>query len=123
MELAPSGVQLTFEITFSAPSLPVGMSVYDMSGESPVLVSGPTLMTNVVENTYTGNFTAEDNKTYLIFKAVYTDDTLATLDTSYAQGSESIVTDDGGGGGSETSNCPIVGYVQSGNTLVGFIVC
>lgn len=123
MEQAPAGVPLTFEVTYQASDLDVGMSVYDTSGESPELVQGPSAMTNVSgTNTYIGTFTAQNNKTYLILKAVYTDDTYATVDTSYGQGSESIVTDNTGGGGAN-ANCTLIGIVSGGPTLVGVMEC
>jgi len=123
MELAPSGVSLTFEVTYSSSGLPVAMSVYDTTGESPVLVQGPAAMEHVVAGTYIGSFTAQNNKTYLIFKAVYTDDTFETIDTAYGQGSESIVTDDSGANTGVEAGCAIVGYVQPSNTVVGFVEC
>lgn len=94
MNFAPSGKSLSFEVTLDAPSLPVAMSVYDDSGPTPVLVQGPTAMTNVFSNTYRGKFTGQNGKQYLILKAVYTDGTFATLDVNYMQGSESLRTDD-----------------------------
>ena len=122
MELAPSGVQLTFEVTYPTSRLPVAMSVYDTTGDTPILVQGPTAMLNVSDtNTYIGNFTAQDNSTYLILKAVYTDDSFEYFNNDYSQGSETIVTSDSGGGGSSTSLCPLVGYIMPFNTVVGFI--
>lgn len=90
MNIAPN-VECTFEVTFDSPSLSVAMSVYDTSGISPVLVSGPAAMTSVVGNTYIGKFTPVNPKEYLIFKAVYTDGTLTTLSPDYSQSSESII--------------------------------
>jgi hypothetical protein len=122
VELAISNVSLAFEVTYSAPSLPVAMSVYDTTSGSPTLVTGPTAMLNVVVNTYVGYFTAENNKSYLIFKAVYTDESFATLDESYGQGSETIVVDDQGGSSSSDSSCVLVGFIQN-NPLVGYVEC
>jgi hypothetical protein len=111
MEFAPAGVPLSFEVTFDRSDLDVGMSIYDDSGSSPVLLSGPTLMVNVGGTfTYRGKFTATNGKSYVIIKAVYTNDTLETLDQDYSQGSESIVAENLSSGGA--SGCDVVGYVE-----------
>lgn len=93
MNFAPAGKQLSFDVTYDSPGLPVAMSVYDITG-SPILVSGPDAMTNVVGNTYTGKFTGDDAKEYLIYKAVYTDGTFTTLSSDYSQSSETVRSDD-----------------------------
>lgn len=124
MELAPAGVPLSFEVTFDSPTLHVGMSVYDDSGALPVLLLSPFAMARVAPglNTYRGKFTAQAGKNYIILKAVYTDDTLTTLDGDYSQGSESIVaqylngTPDGGG-------CPVVGIVDETDAVIGVVDC
>lgn len=121
MEFVPYNVELTFEVTFSNPSLHVGMSVYDTTGSSPSLVQGPTAMGDLVANTYYGKFTPSMNKSYVIFKAVYTDGTLATLNTNYAQGSESIYAGASSGGGT-SAGCAVTGYVLLDNMLVGYVL-
>lgn len=123
MELAPAGVALTFEVTFDSPSLHVGMSVYDNSGANPVLVSGPSVMTNVVGNTYQGKFTPNLPKPYIIFKAVYTSSALLTLDPNYSQGSESIIAQVFSQPTSNSTGCTIVGLIVPNNEVVGFIKC
>jgi hypothetical protein len=127
MELAPANVPVSFEVTYSSPSLPVGLSVYDTTTDTPVLVQAPLAMTNVPgTNTYVGNFTGENNKNYLILKAVYTDDTLTTIDTAWGQGSETITTEiqgGGGGGGGGGSSCIVTGYIVQSDPVVGFIDC
>jgi len=92
MELVPAGVELSFEVTFDADDLDVAMSVYDDSGEEPVLLLSPFAMDLVAAglNTYRGKFTPEAGKNYIIVKGVYTDDTFETFDTNYSQGSESV---------------------------------
>lgn len=90
MVLVQSGKVCSFEVTFDSPSLSVAMSVYDDSGASPTLVQGPSAMVNVVGNMYRAKFTPSANKTYLIFKAVYTSGAFTTLDSTYLSGSESI---------------------------------
>lgn len=124
MELAPAGVTLTFEVTYDSPSLNVGMSVYDTTTGSAVLVSGPTAMTNFVGNSYFGTFSPASEHTYLIFKTVYTDDTFTTIDTDYSAGTESIAAEtigggSGGGGGSST----VIGFVQPNPTIIGIVQC
>lgn len=135
MELAQYGIPLPFEVTYDNPSLNVGMSVYDVTTGSAVLVSGPTLMSLVAINTYRGVFTALENHNYIVIKAVYTDGTLATVDSDYYQGSESIAAIDleSGGGGGGTVNCgavvgfiqdpPIVGIVDNSGAIIGLVAC
>lgn len=48
-------------------------------------------MVSVVGNTYVKSFTAIAAKSYLIFKAVYTDGTFTTLSPDYSQGTETIL--------------------------------
>src|SRR5512135_1479860 len=90
MEITQGGIEISFEVTFDSPTLNVAMSVYDVTGLSPVLVQGPSAMTIVHANTYQGKFTPITGHNYVIFKAVYTDGTFTVLDTNYAAGSESI---------------------------------
>lgn len=124
MELVPSSVPLTFEVTFDSPDLNVGMSVYNTSADEPILVQGPIAMTSLVGNTYFGDFTPANNINYVIFKAVYTDDTLTELNSAYSQGSESIYGDTiGGDGSSNVVGCELVGYVLPSPWLVGFVEC
>ena len=119
MELVPAGVPLSFEVTFDSPDLSVGMSVYDDTGASPVLVQGPTLMTLVALNTYRAKFTASLGHSYVVIKAVYTDGTLLEVDTDYAQGSESLIAQNVGG---QQLNS-IVGYVLPDDVIVGQVQC
>lgn len=94
MNLVPAGKSLSFEVTYDSALLNVAMSVYDDSGNSPVLVQGPLKMEVIVANTYRGRFVPSAAKPYVIFKAVYTDDTYTTLHPDYSQGSESIRAED-----------------------------
>lgn len=94
MQLVPAGQQCSFEVTYDLPGLDVAMSVFDVSA-SPVLVSGPAAMANVVGSTYYGKFTPLANKQYVIHKAVYTDGSFSTLSPDYSQASESIVAEPG----------------------------
>jgi hypothetical protein len=111
MELVPPNIALSFEASF-LPGLNVGMTVYNDSGASPVLVQGPTAMLNVVGGMYRGKFTGSLGQSYLIFTAVYTDDTLETLDTGYYSGSESVLASYVASSSSIPSQgCSIVGFV------------
>lgn len=122
MELAPVDVALTFEVTFDSPTLPVAMSVYDNSTGTPVLVHGPTAMTNAVGNTYVGVFTPPNQHPYLVFKAVYTSSSFLTLSSNYSQGSESFIAQVlGGSSSSNSEGCTAVGYVVSNSELVGYV--
>lgn len=124
MEIAPVSVACSFEVTYDSPTLHVGMSVYDDSGSSPVLVQGPTAMLNVVGNTYRAKFTPPALRPYIIFKAVYTDSGLTTLSPDYSQGSESIIAQSTGGAAtSNSTGCSVVGVIDSSHNVVGFVNC
>lgn len=124
MNLAPGGVPLSFEVTFDSGVLNVAMSVYDTTAGSAVLVSGPAAMTNLAgTNSYYGKFTAADGHSYVIFKAVYTDGTFATLDSNYAAGTESIIAEDIGDGGGGGTTADVIGYVIPNPTVIGYVKC
>ncbi len=129
MEVAPANTPLSFEVTFDSDDLDVGMSVYDTTGVSPILVQGPSAMVNIVGNTYVGKFAAALGKSYLIFKAVYTDDTFTTLDNNYSQGSESIIAESSGSGGDcgpivgLVTSDQVIGYVDNNNDIIGLVTC
>lgn len=88
--ILPAGVPASFATSGNDPSLSIGLSVYDNSGASPELVYGPVLMTRFVGNAYQGKFTPLAGKTYLVFIAVYTDDSLENLASGYEEQVESI---------------------------------
>ena len=117
MNLAPAGVNLSFEVTFDSDSLNVAMSVYDTTSGSPILVQGPLAMASVYASTYFGRFTGLSGRTYVLVKAVYTDNTFTTLSPDYAQGSESIAVVDIGGGSGSTNSCAVVGVVYDNNPI------
>lgn len=121
MELVPSGVPLSFEVTFDDPGLDVGMAVFDTSAGSPVQVGSVLPMTLVYGNTYFAKFNPSEGASYVLIKGVYTDETFVTLSPDYAQGSESIYATLLGGtdGGSA---CELVGYVIE-ETVVGTVEC
>lgn len=123
MNLAPGGLQLSFEVTFDSDTLHVGMSVYDTTTSSPNLVQGPTAMVNVLAGTYVGKFIPTTGRSYVIVKAVYTDSGLTILSPDYSQGSESIIAQDIGGGGSGPTGGAVIGYVNNNNTVVGLVNC
>lgn len=120
MELAPSGVQLSCEITFDSPSLHVGMTVYDDTGASPVLLLSTFAMLLVAGNTYRGKFTGVAGKNYIVIKAVYTDGTFSTLSPDYSQGSESVVAQNLT---AASTGCAVVGVVDNNQAIVGRVVC
>lgn len=90
MNLALAGRPASFDVTFDAAGLNVAMSVFDDSGPTPVLVQGPLAMGSVIGYTYRGKFTPVSGKSYIIYKAVYTDGTFTTLHPDYSQGTETI---------------------------------
>lgn len=125
MEFAPAGVPLTCEVTFDASNLHVGMSVYDVTdspGAPPVLVDGPFAMSLAVGNTYYGKFVADNGKSYVIEKAVYTTSALDVLDTNYSAGSESIVAESFTPS-SNSSGCEVIGQIINQPTLIGIVTC
>lgn len=123
MELAPAGVPLTFEVTYDSPTLFVGMSVYDDSGASPVLVQGPTAMNLVVGNTYRAKFIGDANKSYVIVKRVYITSGMTTVDTNYSAGSESIYCENASSSGGILSDDAVIGLIDDSTELIGFVSC
>lgn len=119
MELVPAGTPLSFEVTYDAADLDVGMSVYDDSGVAPVLVGSVLAMEHVALNTYRAKFTPVAGKNYIAIKAVYTDETLTTVDSNYSQGSESFYAAEILG----QNNCSIVGLVDDDSPIVGVVDC
>ena len=108
MQLVPAGQALSFEVTYQQNNLPVAMSVYDDSGPTPIRIVAPFAMALVGGNTYRGKFTPEAGKSYIIIKAVYTDDSFTTLDEDYGQGSESIFALNV----STPQGCQVIGWVE-----------
>jgi hypothetical protein len=123
MNLAPANVPISCEVTFDSGALDVAMSVFDTTNGSPVLASGPTAMDLVVDSTYFGIFTPLPGHSYVVVKAVYTDDTFATLDPNYSQASESFYSQAQGGSGGGSSDPSITGYVDLYQTVVGYVNC
>lgn len=93
MNLLPANEKLVFEVTYDSPLLYVAMSVYDVTGGSPSLVSGPSPMTVPAGNTYIAPFVAQILKKYLVLKAVYTDGTFTTFHPDYPQSSETFTSE------------------------------
>lgn len=118
MQIAPVGIACPFEVTFNSASLPVAISVYDVSSGTPILVQGPTAMENVVGFTYFGSFTPPFPKQYIIFKAVYTDSTFTTLNLLYSQGSESIIAQNLAYVSPSPGSFPLVGVIEVDPLLV-----
>lgn len=91
MNMAPGGIPLTFEVTYSDASLDVGMIVFDDSGVTPVQVGGVIPMSNFFGTTYRAKFTPTAGKNYIVIKAVYTDGTFTLIDDDYGRGTESFI--------------------------------
>lgn len=124
MEMVQAGISIPLEVSFDSPLLYVGLVVYEVTTGTPVKVAGPTAMPLVYDTTYFGVFTPNLNKSYVAVKAVYTDDTLTTLDSNYRPGSESFVAAElGGSGGGGSSLGEIIGIILPSPTLVGIIGC
>lgn len=121
MELAPAGVPLSFEVTFDRNDLYVGMSVYNNSGASPILVGSIIPMHSVVGNTYQAKFSGVQGLSYVVFKAVYTDNSYSTIDTNYSQGSEAFICQQLTGGNVIATS--LIGMVLPNPTLIGLIDC
>lgn len=84
--IVPAGIPVNVAACFNgATAAFVAMSVYDDTGASPSLVSGPALMTPVVGQGYRSKFTPTGGKLYLIFMAVYTNGGFGTLDPAFAE--------------------------------------
>lgn len=82
--LVPAGVSNTFSAVFpGAVPARVALSVYDDSGESPVLVQDPTLMAEVLNPVYRGKFTPASGIPYIVLMAVYETGAFEDLDTDF----------------------------------------
>lgn len=123
MNLAPAGAPISCEVTFDSGALDVAMSVFDTTSGTPILVSGPTAMALVVDYTYFGIFTPVAGHSYVVLKAVYTDDTYTTLDPNHSQASESFYSQAQGGSGGGTDSPSLVGCVDLNLTVVGYVNC
>lgn len=107
--LLPAGVSSSFVTSGNSPSLFIGLSVYDNSDSNPVLVSGPTRMTNFAGNAYQGKYTP-DVGNFLVLMAVYTDSSLTSLAPGYEQDVVSVTAVD------LSFNVPV-------NSVVGYVDC
>lgn len=82
--LVPAGIPVNFTAVFNAPTPSrVALSVYDDTGLTPVLLLSPVQMNQVSDNVYSGKFTPQAGKLYVVFMAVYTDATFTVLDNSF----------------------------------------
>lgn len=89
MQVVTSGVELCFEVTFDSDTLDVGMAILDVTSGSPVLVDTIAMTLFPGTFTYYAKFTPDAGK-FIVNKAVYTDESLAEINTAYPQGSDSI---------------------------------
>lgn len=89
--ILPAGIPVNVSACFDgATAANVAMSVYDDSGTSPSLLSGPTLMTPVVGNAYRAKFTPVGGKLYVIFMGVYTSGAFSSLDPAFSAQQQSL---------------------------------
>jgi hypothetical protein len=89
--LFPAGIPVNFTAVFNNPTPSrVALSVYDDTGATPVLLLSPVAMNQVNDNVYSGKFTPENGKQYVVFMAVYTDATFVTLDNSFKTAEQSV---------------------------------
>lgn len=118
--LYPAGVPSSFVTSSNSPSLSVGFSVYDNSGSNPVKVLGPVLMANIPgTNAYQTKYTPPLGN-FITYAAVYTDNTLTTVDSDFEQDVQTITAVDFG------FNVPvnsIVGYVVPDDDVDGVVNC
>lgn len=121
MEMVTAGFNLPFEVTFDSAVLNVGMTVWDVTDPiNPTNANnGPVPMTLLHGFTYFAKFTPSQNRAYVIEKAVYTDEALATEDTNYRAGTESIFAE-------ESANAPgitetITGVLVESDPIIGIV--
>jgi hypothetical protein len=112
--LVPAGVPLTLTAGFvgGPTAADVAASIYDVTTASPVKISGPTLMVPLVGGAYITRFTPAAGKRYSVFMAVYTDNTFATLNGSFA-----AVTADVTSQNLSPQTCDVVGFAGSDEAL------
>lgn len=114
MQLVRAEVEQCFEVTYDAPGLAVAMTILDLTPSLPVVVSGPSAMDNPIGNTYFGKFTPQIGKSYLVFKAVYTDGSFATLDSDHSHSSETIYAEKSSAG---AGSVDLVGVVDDADAI------
>lgn len=87
--MANVGQALSVEVNY-APTLFVGMTIFDDSGVSPVQLGAILPMLNVISALYRAKYTLPYVGTFIFRKAVYTDGTFTALDPNYSESSESV---------------------------------
>lgn len=83
-------IKIPFEVTYDAPGLNVAYSVLELQNGVFTQILGPLAMQNPIGSTYAGFFEADEKKSYVIHKAVYTDGIFATIDENYFQSSDPV---------------------------------
>lgn len=79
-----AGISAAFSAVFvGADPAKVALSVYEVTGASPSLLLSPVLMKPVVGGSYSGKFTPDGGKSYVVVMAVYTSGAFSALDTDY----------------------------------------
>lgn len=81
-----AGVLTIISAVFNTPNPTfVAWSLYDLTSGSPVLVTGPLAMVNVVGNGYSASFAPSTaGKLYVAFMGVYTSSAFTALDPAFA---------------------------------------
>lgn len=93
--VVPAGQPATVEVSYSDPSLFVGVQLYDDSGGSPSPVGSVVHMLNFAGVSYRAKLTGAAGKWYLYRIAAYTDNTYTTVDTEQPQGSGTLFFESG----------------------------
>lgn len=88
--IVPAGKPASVEVSYSDPSLFVGLQLYDDSGVAPVPVGPVVAMLNWVGAAYRAKVSGTAGLWYLYRVAAYTDGTYTVIDTDQPQGSGSL---------------------------------
>lgn len=90
MQIVSNGTAFNFSYpAFNmASNLFVQASIYDVTTGTPSLVS-TVAMTDTAFGVYSGDFSGQSGKVYLVIALVYTDGTYSTIDTTYAPWADS----------------------------------
>ena len=88
--IVPFGFPASVEVTYSDPSLFVGLQLYDDSGVSPIAVGSIIPMLNWIGSSYRAQVSGTQGKWYIYRIAVYTDGTYTTVDSDQPNGSGSM---------------------------------
>jgi hypothetical protein len=112
--------------------LDVAGIVYDVTIPATPVKVATVPMYATLNGAYSGSFQGVQGKNYSVQSSVYTDNTYEFINPAFPPGAEDFqcapIAGSGGGG----ESCEVVGYIQnnsvvgcieSGNTVVGYIEC